>query len=99
MFQLILFDDKQDEEGNFLDIIAIRFINCKKETGLYPRDKIIEEIITKFVLNAILHCFSDLWAENGPLLGPTDLDIYDSTDGRGINHSRKGIVIHGKEFY
>ena len=61
MFQLILFDDKQDEEGNFLDIIAIRFINCKKETGLYSRDKIIEEIITRFVLNTILHHVGILW--------------------------------------
>ena len=41
---------------------------------------------------------SELWEENGPLLGPTDLDIYNSTDVRGINHSRKGIVIHGKNF-
>ena len=22
-----------------------------------------------------VYCFSDLWAENGPLLGPIDLDI------------------------
>ena len=43
-------------------------------------------------------CFSDPWAKNEPLLGPTDLDIYNSTDVRGINHSRKGIVIHRKEF-
>ena len=43
-------------------------------------------------------CFSDLWAENRTLLGPTDLDIYNSTDVGGINHSRKGIVIYGKDF-
>ena len=23
----------------------------------------------------IFVCFSDLWEENGPLLGPTDLDV------------------------
>ena len=42
-------------------------------------------------------CFSDLWAENGPFLGPTDLDIYNSTDIHGINDSHKGIVNHGKD--
>ena len=38
MFQLRLFYDKQYEEGNILDIIAIRCINCNKETGLYLRN-------------------------------------------------------------
>ena len=45
-----------------------------------------------------LFCFSDLWAENGPLLGPTDLDIYNSTDVCGSDRSQKGIVIHRKDF-
>ena len=30
-------------------------MNCNKETGLYLRNTTIEEMITKFVLNTILH--------------------------------------------
>ena len=56
MFQLRLFDDKYE-----VIIIAIRCINCKKETGLYLRNSTFEEIITKFVLNTILHHVGMSW--------------------------------------
>ena len=55
MFQLNLFYDKHDEEGNVTDVISIRCSNCNKDTGLYLKNKPIEEMITKFVLNEILH--------------------------------------------
>ena len=55
MFQLRLFDDKQYEEGNIVDIIDISCINCNTERCLYLRNTKIEEIITRFVLNEILH--------------------------------------------
>ena len=38
MFQLRLFYDKHNEERYFVDEIAIRCINCNKETGLYLKD-------------------------------------------------------------
>ena len=50
MFELHLIGDKEK-----LDVIAIMCINCKKETDLYFKKATFEEIITKFVLNAILH--------------------------------------------
>ena len=50
MFELHLFDDRYKGEA-----IDIRFINCKKETGLYLGTSTLEEMITKSVLNAILH--------------------------------------------
>ena len=56
MFQLRLFYDKYEVE-----IIAIRCINCKKETGLYLRNSTFEEMITKCVLNEILHHVGMLW--------------------------------------
>ena len=56
VFQLILFDDKDK-----VDTISIRCINCKKETGLYLRYSTFEEIITKFVLNKILHHVGMSW--------------------------------------
>ena len=38
-----------------MDIIAISCINSNKETGLYLRNSTIKEMITKLLLNAILH--------------------------------------------
>ena len=37
------------------DVISFRCINCKMETGLYLKNKTFDEMITKSVLNAILH--------------------------------------------
>ena len=56
MFELRLIGDKEN-----LDAIAIRCINCKKETGLFLRNSTFEEMITKFVLNAIWHHVSMSW--------------------------------------
>ena len=49
-FELRLIDDNGEVEA-----ISIRCINCKNETGLYLRNSTLEEMITKFLLNAILH--------------------------------------------
>ena len=38
-----------------LEAMYIRCINCKQETGLYLRIAPLEEMITKCVLNSILH--------------------------------------------
>ena len=41
-----------------LDIMSLKGINCKKETGLNsetPFSWVYDEVITKFVLNAMLH--------------------------------------------
>ena len=56
MFELLLIGDKER-----LDVIAIRYINFKKETGLYSQNSTFEEMITKFVLNAILHHVGMSW--------------------------------------
>ena len=50
MFELSLIDERDK-----LEVIAIRCINCKKEIVLYLRTSTFEEMITKCVLNAILH--------------------------------------------
>ena len=50
MFQLRLIDDK-----DYVEAIAIRCTNCKKETCFYLRNSTLEEFITKFVLNAVLY--------------------------------------------
>ena len=44
-----------------LEAIAIRCINGKKQTGLYLRSSTLEEMISKFVLNAILHHVGMSW--------------------------------------
>ena len=61
MFQLRLFYDKRNKEGNVVDEIDIRCSNCNKETWLYLKHTPIENIITKFVLNAILHHVGMSW--------------------------------------
>ena len=50
MFELCL----NYKEGK-LYLISIRCINCKIETGLFLKNTTFDEMITKFVLNAILH--------------------------------------------
>ena len=56
MYELRLIGDKEK-----LDAIDIRCINCKKATGLYFKNSTFEEMITKFVLNAILHHLGMSW--------------------------------------
>ena len=46
IFELHLIEDREK-----LDVIDKRFINCKKETGLFLINLTFEEIITEFVLN------------------------------------------------
>ena len=43
-----------------LDVIYLRCINCKRETGLFLKNTFYE-MITKFVLNAILHHVGKQW--------------------------------------
>ena len=50
MFELLI----SYKEGN-LDVMSISCINCKRETGLFLKDNMFDEMITKFVLNSILH--------------------------------------------
>ena len=56
MFELRLIGDKEK-----LDLIAISSINSKKETGLYLQNSTFEEMITKCVLDAILHHVGMSW--------------------------------------
>ena len=48
------------KEGN-LNVVSLRCINCKTETGLFLKNNPFDEMITKFVLNAILHHVSMSW--------------------------------------
>ena len=56
VFQLILIYDKDEVEA-----IAIRCIDCKTETVLYSINSILEEMITKSVLNTILYHVGVSW--------------------------------------
>ena len=56
MFEFCLIDYKDK-----LDTKAIICINSKEETGLYFKNSTFEEIITKVVLNAILHHVGMSW--------------------------------------
>ena len=58
MFELSL----SYKEGNF-DVVYLRCINCKRKTGLFLKinSLVFDEMITKFVLNAILHHVGMSW--------------------------------------
>ena len=56
MFELHLNCDKEK-----LDVIYIRCINRKRETGLFLKNTTFDEMITKFLLNAILHHVGMSW--------------------------------------
>ena len=61
MFQLWLFYDRHNEEGNVANAIAIRCSNYNKDIGLHLKDIPIEETITKLVLNKIFHHVGMSW--------------------------------------
>ena len=52
---MCLFYDNNNEEENVVDAIAIKCRNCRRNTGLYLKDKTTQEMITQFVLNTVLH--------------------------------------------
>ena len=59
MFEILL--SYGDEK---LDVMYIKCINCKRETSLNPETSfswVFDEIITKFLLNAILHHVGMSW--------------------------------------
>ena len=56
-----MFDLRLNYKEGKLDVISIRCINCKRETGLFLKNKKFDEMITKFVLNAILHHVGMSW--------------------------------------
>ena len=56
MFEFRLMGDKEH-----LEVIYIMCFNCKKETGLFLGTSTFEEMITKFVLNAILYHVDMPW--------------------------------------
>ena len=49
-------------EGN-LDLVSLRYINCKRDMGLFLKiySLVFDEMMTKFVLNAILHHVGMSW--------------------------------------
>ena len=51
------------KEG-ILDVVYLKCINCKRETGLDSKTNfnwVYDEIVTKFVLNAMLHHVGMSW--------------------------------------
>ena len=59
-----IFEIRLSHKYGKLDVISIRCINCKIETGLYLKNTIFDEMITKFVLNAIFNYVGMLWIIN-----------------------------------
>ena len=60
----LIFEIRFSYGDNDLDVFSLKCINCKKETGLNsetPFTWVYDEIITKFVLNEMLHHVGMAW--------------------------------------
>ena len=55
MFHMRLFYDEYNEEENVVEGIATKCSNFRRSTGVYLKDKTIQEMITQFVLNIVLN--------------------------------------------
>ena len=61
---LAVFEIRLSCGDNDLDIVYLKCINCKKETGLNSETGftwVYDEVISKFVLNAMLHHIGMSW--------------------------------------
>ena len=61
MFQMCLCYCKHIEVENDVEAIAINCSNCRKSTGLFLKVKKVKYIITKFLLNTVLHYVGLYW--------------------------------------
>ena len=59
-----MFEISLSYRDEYFDTVSLKCINCKGETGLDPKTSftwVHDEIITKFVLNAMLHPVGMSW--------------------------------------
>ena len=58
-----VFEIHLNDKKGFFNVVSLNCINCKRETGLDLKinSLMFDEIITKFVLNAILHHVGMSW--------------------------------------
>ena len=58
---MCLFYGNYNEEENAVEAIAIKCSNCRRSTGLCLNDKIVQKMITQFMLNTVLYCVGLSW--------------------------------------
>ena len=59
-----MFEIRLSFGDEYLDALSIRCINCKRKKGLDPEtsfNRVYDEIVTKFVLNEMLHHVGMSW--------------------------------------
>ena len=59
-----MFEIRLSYGDKYLDVLSIKFINCKRETGLNSKTNftwVYDEIVTNFLLNAMLHHVGMSW--------------------------------------
>ena len=68
---------------NDLDIVSLKCINCKKETGLNSEtgfNGFYDEVITQFVLNEIFHHVGMSWI----IISKKEMDYDNSTNSKNL---------------
>ena len=96
MFELRL----SHKEGN-LDVVSLRSINCIIETGLFLKNNRFDEMITKFVLNAILHHVGMSWiiSSNKEMKYEMDENIHQDWLNKGPWYNTSiCLKFHGSRF-
>ena len=99
-----MFDIRLSYKEGILDIISLKFINCKRETGLDSKTSfswVCDEVITKFVLNEILHHVGMSWT-----IGSNKEMKYDMDENNHQDWLNKGpwynspifFKLHGSSF-
>ena len=80
-----IFYDKHNQEENFVEGISINCRSFNKDTGIHIKNTTIEEMITKFVLNEILHHVGMLW-----IISSNNKFLYEIEDNNHPSWFNKG---------
>ena len=83
-----MFEIRLSYEDEKLDVVSIKCINCKRGKGLNPETSfywVFDGVITKFVLNAILHHVAISW-----IISPNQEMNYEMEDNNHQNLLNKG---------
>ena len=92
----LMFEIRLSCKDDDLDIVYLKCINCKKETGLNSETRftwVYDQVITKFVLNLMLHHIGMSW--NDKYTDSNYLDWFNPGPWYNKNICSK---LHGIEF-
>ena len=99
-----MFEMRWSYKEGILEVVYLKCINCKRETGLDSKNSsscVFDEVITKFLLDAILHHVGMSW-----IIRPNKEMNYDMDENNHQDWLNKGpwyntyicLKLHGSRF-